>query len=130
MISLLLANGANIAVQDRSGSNLLFSASDSAEALEVLLNEKVIDVNGKNNTGWAPLHKIASVNDSHDSDKCTTLLVKNGADIEAKDLHGNTPLSLAVITGNVTVTRTLLELGASRVCQDMQNNSERLALAN
>ena len=36
MISLLLANGANIAVQDRSGSNLLFSASDSAEALEAL----------------------------------------------------------------------------------------------
>ena len=62
--------------------------------LSVLLNEKVIDVNGKNNTGWAPLHKIASVNDSHDSDKCTTLLVKNGADIEAKDLHGNTPVSI------------------------------------
>jgi len=131
MISLLLANGANIAVQDRSGSNLLFSASDSAEALEVLLNEKVIDVNGKNSTGWAPLHKIASVNDSHDSDKCTALLIKNGADIESKDLHGNTPLSLAVITGNVTVTRALLELGASRVTQNIQNNSpERLALAN
>ncbi|KAL1988849.1 hypothetical protein VTN96DRAFT_7733 [Rasamsonia emersonii] len=41
------------------------------------------------------------------------LLVEHGADIDAVDENGMTPLSLAVVGGNVTAIQVLLEMGVT-----------------
>merc|ERR1712134_110205 len=128
---LLLANGANVAVKDRSGSNLLFSAADSVKCLQVILGQDVIDPNERNDAGWTPLHKIASVNQTSSAAECVKTLIDNGAKIDIKDNNGNTPLCLAVIMGNVEACKMFLDLGASMsVCNSQNNSPQKLALAN
>ena len=59
--------------------------------------------------GWYALHKAAY----HGQTAAVRLLVKTGADIEAKDdSHGATPLQWAVTVGNEVMVRLLLDLGA------------------
>ena len=46
---------------------------------------------------YTPLHYAARER----QDKVAELLIKNGADIEARSIEGRTPLSIAVLNGNL-----------------------------
>lgn len=123
MVNLLLMNGANLACRDRSDSNLLFSATDHAAVLRIVLREKVIDVNERNSSGWTPLHKVASVNLTESATSCTSLLLRAGADPNAKDANMNTPLCLAVIQSNYDAAKVLLDHGADPLVVNENGNS-------
>jgi ankyrin repeat protein len=63
------------------------------EAVKVLL-DKHVDVNAANDSGQTALHFAAQA-----SDDIVRLLVANGANIEAKDKQGRTPLDAALGVG-------------------------------
>ena len=46
--------------------------------------------------------------------KCIAELIKHGADLEAKDKDGKTPMALAVWRRHCKVVRALVKMGASK----------------
>ncbi len=68
------------------------------------------DVNEKDENGWTALHFAAQNN----SVPIGRLLIEAGADIEAKDSYGNTPLFRATFAsqGDCSFIKLLLTIGA------------------
>jgi ankyrin repeat protein len=62
--------------------------------------------------GLTPLHAVCESN-GVDSSDAITLLLHNGADINAKDNRGWTPIYMALYFGHNNSVRTLLERGAN-----------------
>ena len=81
-------------------------------------DEEVVDsaiadgaqVNGADETGWSALHFAASANQIA---VIQTLLMDKGADAEAQDNAGVTPLMVAAISGFTLATEQLLVVGES-----------------
>ena len=95
MVNLLIENGANMNMKDRSGTNCLFAACDSDEpkTVKAILSRGVVDLNEFNSSGWTVLHKLAAVNNHEAAAKITPMLIKNGANPDLRDNNGNTPVS-------------------------------------
>jgi ankyrin repeat protein len=53
---------------------------------------------------------LLAAKEGHDT--LVRLLVENGADLESKDIYGQTPLSSAAAKGHEVVLRVLVEKGA------------------
>jgi ankyrin repeat protein len=81
------------------------------------LIESGLDVNFRDDTSLSPLHYAVSAQMLD----VTELLLEAGADIEAKDVHGNTPLSDAVFyaNGRPEIIELFLKKGAN---PDAENN--------
>jgi hypothetical protein len=58
----------------------------------------------------------------------TTLLLDNGADIEARDLNGNTPIYMAVDIGHMEILKTLIDRNAIIHNTDYVNNNGQSVL--
>ncbi len=134
---LLIENGADVKFKMKNGGSLLHN-SRTLEAAQLLVANGA-DVNAKDDNGMTPLHYIADprgiqgllfhkngVNartlkadfEKHRgaAEKITAeiaeLLIKNGADINAKDEKGHTPLSLAKAAKNKALIELLEKAGA------------------
>ena len=118
VVALLLEKGANINALDKYGKTPLHhaSADGHAEIVKLLLNAQGIDVNVADNQGRTALHEAAinptkkllkifrEDNQDHTSSrivavgssstKVIEMLRKAGADVDAKDKDGNTPLDV------------------------------------
>ncbi|XP_042911828.1 uncharacterized protein [Parasteatoda tepidariorum] len=81
--------------------------------LETLIESKINLINVVDKDGCTPLHYAAD-------EKVTKLLIKRGADIEAKSMHGETPLHYAVNHDKYEVVEILIKNGA-----DMNARSSR-----
>ena len=80
------------------------------EDVESLL-EKGADINAKDckdNQCWTPLHVISSFHWKGSQDFARFLL-ENGANIESRDMYGNTPLHIASLSNRLEVMDILLE---------------------
>lgn len=104
LIKLLHKNGADIKMEDNSGSNILhmFAASNNVEGVKFSL--EFFDVNSRNGNQLTPLH-FAAGNGS--SEVCEVLLNVKGIDKDPKDSDGVTPLGLAVSFGKEETIRIL-----------------------
>ncbi|MHC4870208.1 MAG: ankyrin repeat domain-containing protein [Planctomycetota bacterium] len=69
--------------------------------------------------GLTPLHVTALSG----SEEATGLLIKNSADVNARNSSGMTPLHTASITGNLEVIKILVQHGAIINCKDLKGNS-------
>jgi ankyrin repeat protein len=78
------------------------------DALRVFLTQKRSDVNATQADGTTALHWAAHWNDL----EAVTLLLKAGANVKAVNRYGVTPLSEAVVSGNVALVEALLAAGA------------------
>jgi len=71
--------------------------------------KKGADINATpTGSSWTPLHVAAE----YGHDKMIVLLIKYGADVNARDSKGNTPLHLAAYEGSEATCRCLLDGGA------------------
>ena len=94
-VALLAANGANVNAKDDGGLTALHLAAlfSQLDALKILVANRA-DVNAKTSTdGTTPLHW--AVQADHISLPLIQYLIDHGADINAKDKTGSTPMDTA-----------------------------------
>ncbi len=118
IVELLLANGANIEVKDKTGCTPLFKAcwAKSKRIIKLLL-AKGANIEAQDKHGRTPLH-FACINGAPKSEKIVELLLTNGANIEARDKNGETPLYAACTMGREKVVELLLANGANKEIRD------------
>jgi len=125
----LLARGAEVNAKDNDGlTPLHLAAKVGHPAIVRLLLDQGTAVNARTVTGATPLHqaaeqaidpesarmsKLFSLRQSAESDVVVDLLLARGAEVNAKDNDGLTPLHLAAKVGYPAIVRLLLDQGAA-----------------
>jgi ankyrin repeat protein len=127
-ISMLLQQGANVNTS-WSGKTPLFTVwyGHKAEKAQVLIDAGA-DVNFKSDDDYIPKPVFAYLND--DDLDILKLLIKAGADIEVRNVHGNTPLLAA--TGRYSAHQVavfLLNCGADIQVKNNENDAPLLLAA-
>lgn len=112
-INLLLSRGARIDLTDSEGRTALHHAvrAGSLECVRALLNA-CADMNIADNIGFTPLHDAGYSICASEVKHIITLLCDYGADLEARDANGWTPLYFATDWGQHGAVVTFLECGA------------------
>ncbi|KAK0641741.1 hypothetical protein B0T16DRAFT_220282 [Cercophora newfieldiana] len=132
-VEWLLSKGADPTAIDNSGRNALHYAAsspsvDSTDVLVLLLDYKpltlgmsVLDINARDSADMTALHRVFLAYDPLDpecnSDPGIAIanakqLLQRGADLDATDNAGNTPLHWAALAGIKELVRLLLRRGA------------------
>ena len=111
MVTFLLQNGANAAAKDDTGRQPIHEAckANSIEVARILLDGGA-NVNSPGASGYTPLHYVSYDTDNPD---LAQLLLKHGADIEAKTLASKRPLELALVSRHCQVAKVLILAGAN-----------------
>ncbi|RSL56390.1 hypothetical protein CEP54_008852 [Fusarium duplospermum] len=117
MVQALIDNGAACEDQDSTGLTALHHAARLGfnEGLELLMNE-VNDVDFADKKGFTAVHH--AINSGIANPDTIKLLKAGGADLEAQEHSGLTPLMLAVHLGRPSLTRQLLIQGANARAQN------------
>ncbi|KAJ5346208.1 hypothetical protein N7452_004212 [Penicillium brevicompactum] len=119
----LLECGASIMARNANGETVLHVAASSRSWCPNMVSwlvENGADVNwvgGKQ--GETPIFYAIRHSYSQKGIECAQTLLLLGADIHFRNMHGLTPLSLAVRTGSLDFTKVLLERGASVNSEDL-----------
>ncbi len=103
MLAFFIKHGADVNLPDEQGDTPLHVSADcNNQILPVLLSHSA-RVNARNHSGKTPLH-IAAVSgfSCSQTEPYTRLLVKAGAEIDALDNEGSTPLDLLLRTGDLS----------------------------
>ena len=94
---IIIFLGANVELRTSKGYTPLHYAAISGYAHIVkLLHKKGALINTKNLRKSTPLHEIADNISAPNAQNIAEYLIKNGAELEAKDGLGRTPLLVAV----------------------------------
>ncbi|CAH1401021.1 unnamed protein product [Nezara viridula] len=108
-MKLLFTHGAKVEDNSFLGSKILFDAvsNKSIEIVKLLLN------NTKNFNSYptAILNHAIGTRFSEGID----LLISHGADVVEKDIHGNLPLTLAVMSRSMAYVKLILVTGSSKI---------------
>lgn len=138
VVRFLLERGANIEAQGDDGMTPLIAASRNGnEKLAQLLIERGAKVNAQDKDGKSSLHSIMEFHNyggftvgepTHESlhESFTKLLHRNGANVDARDSSGQTPLLTACRNGHRKAERLLIELGANVNARDEVGNTPLL----
>eukprot|EP00300_Choanocystis_sp_HF-7_P016359 c19386_g1_i2.p1 GENE.c19386_g1_i2~~c19386_g1_i2.p1 ORF type:complete len:210 (-),score=28.86 c19386_g1_i2:130-759(-) len=116
--SHLLQEPQLINFRDRNGFTALHHAATNGDQDLVILLLRRGAVNEKDNTGFTPLHHAAWKGHAN----VVRLLANSGADIDATDFQGDTPLMTAVFWKRPAVVNTLIALGADVTFKDQFRN--------
>ncbi len=118
----LLEKGANVNARDNLGKTpiMLIMPADTFRDTYALLVGYRADLTQKDMYGDTVLHAVAMMNLDED---IISLLINNGADIDARNKEGVTPLEIAVQKENIEIVRLLSQKGASIHTQDTHGNS-------
>ncbi|KAL7304568.1 hypothetical protein TKK_0003351 [Trichogramma kaykai] len=123
-VNLLLSQGVDVNLDTYTCSPLLIAVQyRHANIVEILLTHGA-NPNQRDAEKSTPLHALARLclcqcpdrnrfcDKRKPVDKLVQMLIDQGADIEARNCHGLTPLSLSVCRFDLELTRTLLKYGA------------------
>ncbi|MEL6927048.1 MAG: ankyrin repeat domain-containing protein [Cyanobacteria bacterium J06600_6] len=129
----LIENGANANIKDRRERTPLFFAENGEVAQVLIKNGASVSI--EDNMGMTPLHSVlvakshsyhstASVSKREEEEKSLIAiaqqLIENGADVDAKDNEGKTPLFYARIP---TIAQLLIDNGADVNTRDRNNKT-------
>lgn len=123
--TILLEAGADVTIVDKAENNLLHHAAYSNSPLiaqELLKHEEIDLEHQRTRYSFTPLLVAAF----EGSAEVVTLLIENGANIEAGDAWGDTPLNVAAWNGKLDTVKLLVELGAE---VDATNSQGHTALS-
>ncbi len=111
-VRLLLSKGADAKVKNHRGFTPLHLAArtSSIECVELLLREGNADPNSEDFDHRTPLH--ASIGKADSAFDIIELLISWGANVNAKDAYGFTPLHLAALDGIAHCVELLIYHGA------------------
>ncbi len=124
IIELLIDYGANINLQNNHGNTALMICchigSDSHADAVALLIDNGANINLRNGDGFNAL--TWTTNTSTNSAYIARILLENGIDINAQDIHGNTPLMIECkqFYPNYDMIKTLMMYDPD---MDLKNNS-------
>jgi ankyrin repeat protein len=123
MTELLLSRGADPNVTDHNGQSLLYELATTypVDVLETLIRAGAI-VNFRAPDGSTPLHHAASGNTDPKA-RAIHALVQHGAELDAQDNQGFTPLHAALERTMSTAAQTLLDLGADPTIRDHEGRT-------
>jgi ankyrin repeat protein len=124
-----IRSGANLDEPDSWGTPLALAVAKGADFTVKLLLEAGADIEAATSSlagGEHPLH-IAAKRESGAS--TVKLLISRGAQLNARDKDGRTPLIIAVVAGNIDVAQVLLDAGANIEEVDSQHGATPLSWA-
>ena len=123
IVSLLLEHSAAVEVRDESGwPPLFYSIISSYPDIVTLLLDQGADVNAMNyrSVDRLSLVRVALLNDDPASTETLKILLRYGADVNAKTNAGSTPLHWADSPEQIAI---LLDHGAEITAKDAENNT-------
>lgn len=89
-----------------------------------LLNRHaLVNMNADNGSKATPLHLAVAHREEITAAAIAEKLIENGAELNAKDANGETPLHHAVARGSVLLVATLIEAGADPYMKDGHGRS-------
>jgi ankyrin repeat protein len=122
MAELLISKGADVKAELDNGTTLLheMACSDYRKDLIAFFISKGLDVNAKDHyLKETPLHCAAE----RDCVKAAELLIKEGADVNAKNFEGMTPLHYAVKKNSIKIVELLISQSVNINEKDNQGNT-------
>lgn len=130
-VQLLIALGADLNWKNHNGQTALFYAlQDESGQIATLLVRAGTNVNEKDIDGCTALHcSVLWSGHLYRSEYLVKTLLNLGADIEATDRNGTTPLMYAVDAAPFPVIQTLLEHGANVNAQNLDGYSPLMWVA-
>lgn len=119
---MLITAGANLNAADNIGKTPAMLVFSKEKAMETygLLAENHADFTRKDMFGDTVLHTVCMCGSEPE---VITFLIEHGAEVNAKNKEGSTPLCIAVQKKNVDVVRVLAEAGADIHAKDAQGIS-------
>ncbi|KAL7298246.1 hypothetical protein TKK_0009232 [Trichogramma kaykai] len=120
-----LREGVNVDLDTYTRSPLFIAAQYKNEEIVKLLLEHRANPNQTDHEGSTPLHALAlpclcecnpkwhTCDTRKPVDKLVKILIDSGADLEARNRYGDTPLQSVVMRFDVALTKSLLDHGAS-----------------
>ena len=122
-VRLLLLKGAhsNVRYKNQDTGLMRTASKQNREILGLLLDAGAKLDPQQKKSGETALHM--AVKGRHDDPRCVDILLTAGADKEAKDIYGKTPLLWAAQFEFLEITKALLQKGANVNAQDLEGNT-------
>jgi ankyrin repeat protein len=126
---LLLEAGASPHLMTRAGITALhYAVRGNPDLEEVMSTLKLLLLRGANpraqtKNRYEPLHCIGDLGSNAAIEKLVTLLLDNGADLEASNTQGRTPLLKALASGSFKMASIFLKAGANASATDLYGNN-------